>query len=87
MGHKVIYPIVHFKISYYCLFQDLSTNRVKKRSDALTGAPVKADVNDPYIQDIASAALAEVDRRSNALYKQKVVRILEAQTQVFSIYF
>jgi len=60
---------------------------VKKRSDALTGAPTQADVSDPYIQDIASAALAEVDRRSNALYRQKVVRIVEAQKQVISMYF
>ena len=60
---------------------------MKKRSDTLTGAPNQADVSDPYIQEIASAALAEVDRRSNALYRQKVVRIVEAQKQVISIYF
>jgi Cystatin domain. len=67
--------------------QELSTNQVKKRSDALTGAPSPADVNDPYIQEIASTALAEVDRRSNALYRQKVVRIVKAQKQVICMYF
>jgi len=87
MGYKVIYSIVRFKNSYYCLFQELSTNRVKKSSDAMTGAPSQADVNDPYIQEIANSALAEVDRRSNALYRQKVVRIVEAQKQVISMYF
>jgi hypothetical protein len=58
---------------------------LKKRSDALTGAPSPADVNDPYIQEIAGAAVAEVDRRSNALYRQKVVRIVEAHKQVIRV--
>ena len=60
---------------------------MKKRSDALTGAPVQADINDPYIQEIASTAVDEVDRRSNALYRQKVVKIVEAEKQVISMYF
>lgn len=64
------------------LFQELSPNKEKKHTDVLVGAPTEADVSDPYIQDIASTALAEVDRRSNALYKQKVVRIVEAEKQV-----
>ncbi|PNF32289.1 hypothetical protein B7P43_G16846, partial [Cryptotermes secundus] len=62
--------------------QELSPNKAKKHTDVLVGAPTEADVSDPYIQDIASTALAEVDRRSNALYKQKVVRIVEAEKQV-----
>jgi hypothetical protein len=86
MGYKVVYHIVHCKNSYHCLFQELSTNRLKKRHDALTGAPSPADIDDPYIQEIANAALAEVDRRSNALYRQKVVRIVKAQKQVISVY-
>jgi hypothetical protein len=64
------------------MFQELSPNKAKKHTDVLVGAPTEADVNDPYIQDIASTALAAVDKRSNALYKQKVVRIVEAQKQV-----
>jgi hypothetical protein len=55
---------------------------VKRHPDTLVGAPAQADVSDPYIQEIASAALVELDRRSNALYKQKIVRILNAQRQV-----
>ena len=49
---------------------------------ALPGGTTQTDVNDPYIQQIASSALAEIDGRSNALYKQKVLRIVEAQQQV-----
>jgi hypothetical protein len=64
------------------LFQELSTDQVKKHSDVLVGAPTEANLDDPYIQEIASTALAEIDRRSNALYRQKVVRIVEAQKQV-----
>jgi hypothetical protein len=79
---KVICPPVHFKISYWCFFQELSTDRVKRRADSLVGAPAQADVSDPYIQEIASAAVAEVDRRSNALYRQRIIRIVEAQQQV-----
>jgi hypothetical protein len=60
----------------------LSENRVKRQADVLVGAPAQADVSDPYIQEMASTALAEVDRRSNALYTQKVVRIVNAQKQV-----
>jgi len=55
---------------------------VKRHTNLLTGAPIQADISDPYIQEIANAALAEVDGRSNALYRQKVVRIVEAQKQV-----
>jgi hypothetical protein len=55
---------------------------VKRRASVLTGAPVQANTTDPYIQEIANTALAEVDGRSNTLYRQKVVRIVEAQKQV-----
>jgi hypothetical protein len=55
---------------------------VKRRANLVPGAPYPADVNDPYIQEIANAALAEIEGRSNALYRQKVVRIVEAQKQV-----
>jgi hypothetical protein len=56
---------------------------VKRQDNVLPGAPAQANVNDSYIQEMASAALAEVDRRSNALYRQKIVRILSAQKQVY----
>jgi len=51
-------------------------------ADIAVGAPAQADVSDSYIQEIASSALAEIDGRSNALYRQKVLRIVEAQQQV-----
>jgi hypothetical protein len=55
---------------------------VKRQAGNLPGAPIEADVNDSYIQEMANTALAEVDRRSNELYRQKVVRIVNAQKQV-----
>ena len=55
---------------------------MKRRASVLTGAPAQADITDPYIQEIANTASAEVDGRSNALYRQKLVRIVEAQKQV-----
>jgi hypothetical protein len=55
---------------------------VRRQADTLLGAPIEADVNDSYIQEMASTALAEVDRRSSELYRQKVVRIVNAQKQV-----
>ena len=55
---------------------------MKRHASVLAGAPVQADISDPYIQEIANAALVEVDGRSNALYRQKVVRIVEARKQV-----
>jgi hypothetical protein len=60
----------------------MPANRVKRHTNLLTGAPIQADISDPYIQEIANTALVEVDGRSNALYRQKVVRIVEAQKQV-----
>jgi hypothetical protein len=72
-------------MKYLCLFQELPTNRVKRHADVLVGArgsPAQANLDDPYIQEVARSALAEVDRRSNAAYRQKIVRIVNAQKQV-----
>jgi hypothetical protein len=75
------------RIPVTCLFQESSPNQGKKHTDVLVGAPTEADVDDSYIRDISSFALAEIDRRSNALYRQKVVRIVEAQKQVNQHFF
>jgi hypothetical protein len=48
----------------------------------LTAAPIIANVSDPYIQEIASSALLEIDWISNDIYRQNVIRIVEAQKQV-----
>jgi len=56
--------------------QDLS------QPGALTTAPIEANVSDPYIQEIAISALLEIDWISNDSYRQKVIRIVEAQKQV-----
>jgi hypothetical protein len=68
-----------------CHFQEFSTDRVKRSEYSPRGAPAQADVSDPYIQEIASAALVEVERRSNALYRQRIIRIVEAQQQVWFV--
>jgi hypothetical protein len=48
---------------------------------ALPGAFPQA-VSDPYIQNIANDALIELDWRSNAYSRQKIVRIVQALQQV-----
>ena len=65
-----------------CVFQELSADRVKRDAVLMPGAPAEADVSEPYIREIADTSLAEVDRISNSLYRQKVVRIVAAQKQV-----
>ena len=79
-GLKVICPSVHFNNLYWCLLQELSTSRVKRQP--LVGAPTYVDVNKPYIQELASFALAHIDGISNHDYRMKIVRIVTAQEQV-----
>jgi hypothetical protein len=60
---------------------------VKRQGLLLPGAlplgTTPADVNDDYIQGIASSTLAEIDWRTNAYTKsrQKIIRIVQAQKQ------
>ena len=42
------------------------------------------DVFDPYIQDMAEYSRGEIDKMTNTVYAQKVVRVLEARKQVVS---
>ena len=55
---------------------------MKRDAVLILGAPAEADVSEPYIREVADTSLAEVDRISNSLYRQKVVRIVAAQKQV-----
>ena len=61
----------------------MSVNQRKRRS--LVGAPVSANISDPYILELANTGLVELDRSSNALYSQRIVRIIEATKQVILI--
>jgi hypothetical protein len=83
---KEIGPIFHFSNLYWCLFQETPTSqhflRGSSSDGALTTAPIAANVSDPYIQEIASSALLEIDWRSNDSYRQTVIRIVEARKQV-----
>jgi Cystatin domain len=54
----------------------------RTRRGTLTGAPATADINDPYIQEIAKFSVAEMDKGSNALYHRTIVRLIEAKKQV-----
>jgi hypothetical protein len=49
---------------------------------ALAGGLSAADINDPYIQEIAKFSVAEMDKGSNALYHRTIVRLIEARKQV-----
>jgi len=62
------------------LFQEQSTSELSQLP--LPGGITEADGSDSYIQEIASFALDEIDRRSDAPYRQKILRIVEAQKQV-----
>nr|CAD7425771.1 unnamed protein product [Timema monikensis] len=62
-----------------------SGERVKRSSEPhIVGAPTDSDPEDPYIQELASFALTELDKSSNALFALKKLNILRATTQVVS---
>jgi len=50
------------------------------------GGVAPADVNDPYIQEIAKFSVAELDKGTNALYQRTIVRLIEAKKQVVAGY-
>jgi len=64
----------------------MSTSRVKRQYHSLLGTLpgpfTQANSSDPYIQEIANAALFEIDWRSNSYSRQKILRIVSAQMQV-----
>ncbi|XP_068086038.1 uncharacterized protein [Anabrus simplex] len=59
-----------------------NVRRKKREAEPLLGALSDADVNSPYIQEIADFALSKLDKQSNALYAQKIVEVIKAQTKV-----
>jgi hypothetical protein len=56
----------------------------RKRSDdgVLLGGISPANTSDPYITRIADFAVSELDRGTNSLYAQCIVKIVSASTQV-----
>nr|CAD7440070.1 unnamed protein product [Timema bartmani] len=62
-----------------------SGGRVKRGSEPhILGAPTDSDPEDPYIQELATFALTELDKSSNALFALKKLNIIRATTQVVS---
>ncbi|CAG2056697.1 unnamed protein product [Timema podura] len=62
-----------------------SGGRVKRSSEPhILGAPTDSDPEDPYIQELATFALTELDKSSNALFALKKLNIIRATTQVVS---
>ena len=62
--------------------QDLNCGNARSKREALLGGPQSVDVEDPYVKELASFALLEIDKGLNSPYQQKVVRVVEAKRQV-----
>ena len=62
---------------------------MKREDHSLPQAPAATvahiDVSDRYINFVANAALAEIDGRSDAYSRQKILRIVQAQKEVSSL--
>lgn len=56
----------------------------RTRRGTLLGTAADADINDPYIQEIAKFSVAEMDKGSNALFHRTIVRLIEAKTQIIA---
>lgn len=62
--------------------QDVVCGNSRKKREMALGGPQQIDVEDPYVKELASFALVEIDKGLNSPYQQKVVRVVEAKTQV-----
>ncbi|XP_047114258.1 uncharacterized protein LOC124794718 isoform X1 [Schistocerca piceifrons] len=54
----------------------------KQETRRLLGASSPVDVSDPYVQEVADSSLAELNRRSNNVYRRELIRVLSAEVQV-----
>lgn len=62
--------------------QDVSCGNSRSKREMALGGPQQIDVEDPYVKELAGFALLEIDKGLNSPYQQKVVRVVEAKTQV-----
>ncbi|KAK3912549.1 Putative cysteine proteinase [Frankliniella fusca] len=53
-----------------------------KRDVPVLGGPQHIDAGDPFVKELADFAVVEIDKGFNSPYRQKVVRVVEAKTQV-----
>lgn len=59
------------------------TSTTAQQHSSKVGAPVPVDnVQDPEVLAAADAAVTEINRRSNSLYKMVLVEVLQATVQV-----
>ncbi|XP_049786846.1 T-kininogen 2 isoform X1 [Schistocerca cancellata] len=78
---KLVYIVVLYCLCISSNAQPVSES-VSNVTETLVGGLSDADVNDPHIKDVATFALSEIDRRQNSAFKQALVRIVSAKTQV-----
>jgi hypothetical protein len=60
--------------------------REKRSRGNVVSSTSPANVSDPYITRLAEFAVSELDRGTNSLYGQCVVRIVSASKQVCILY-
>ncbi|XP_049828716.1 kininogen-1-like [Schistocerca gregaria] len=78
---KLVYIVVLYCLCISSNAQPVSES-VSNVTETLDGGLSDADVNDPHIKDVAAFALSEIDRRQNSAFKQALVQIVSAKTQV-----
>ncbi|KAJ9595094.1 hypothetical protein L9F63_013620, partial [Diploptera punctata] len=61
-------------------------NNTRKRREIVRGGVFTADLDDPYIMEMANFGVSELDRGSNSLYRQCITRIMKASKQVVAGY-
>ncbi|XP_034238898.1 uncharacterized protein LOC117643876 isoform X1 [Thrips palmi] len=62
--------------------KDVECGNSRSKREMALGGPQQIDVEDPYVKELAGFALVEIDKGLNSPYQQKVVRVVEAKTQV-----
>lgn len=60
----------------------LPENKVREKRNVVPGGASPANTSDAYITDLADFAVSELDKGTNSLYTQCVVRIVSASKQV-----
>jgi hypothetical protein len=63
----------------------LPENKLRQKrnvGDILVGGVSPANTSDPYITRLADFAVSELDRGTNSLYTQCIMKIVSASTQV-----
>jgi hypothetical protein len=61
--------------------------REKRSGGNVVSGTSPANVSDPYITRLADFAVSELDKGTNSLYTQCVVRIVSASKQVLILYY